>query len=444
MKLHNVVSVASILGAILSFNLQQEAKANVADDLNKNYNNIVNNCGSDTSPAYECSGNLVRLTSASTQYHVWDPSPNSINVAKGISFTYLRHDIKVDLRFAGHLSGIIYYPNMQKPSSTDASEVRCAFPTDGFTINGRENGCGATGWSAGSGPCQDQGIYTADAWYTHFMSVTQNSNNQYQHQCSFTMSAGTPNTATIFDEDLKAIRKVFHYENDGLNHASYNELLMKLWPLNAKNIIDNPEKLPIQAFFYMNKDGKSGLADAQYYQQDYYKTAKIIIPIVELNNDDTANISFSYHPQDRGVTIADELNVNYNNIVDNCGSKKKPAYECSGILFRQASYSSSSHVWDPNAKSIQYGGISFSYLRKDIHFKNFLHSNRSSGFIYYPSQQVQSGADSTEVSCAFPVGGKTDYRSYGRCGGSFSYPQASTECQQQNINTAEEWYTHFM
>lgn len=441
MKLHYVISVASVLGAVLSFNILSEAKANVADDLNANYNKIINNCGGTDKPSYECSGNIIRLTTRST-YHVWDPSPTSIKTG-GVSFTYLRKDIKVNIFFQSRTSGILYYPSMLKPSSKKKAEVKCSFPTDGFTSNGRADGCGATPGFSGSGPCQDQGIYTADSWYTHFMSVIQNSNIPYQHQCSFTMSSGTPNTAAIFDENLNAIRKVYRMDNDGLNHASYNELLVKTWPTDTSGKIANAEQLPIQAFFYMVREKNSGLEDARYYQQDYFKQTGILVPVVQVNAQDPANISFSYQDADQQVTVADELNANYNKTVDNCGSKDSPAFQCSGILFRQSSYSNNSHVWDPNAKSIQFGGISFQYLRKDLHFRNFAHTGRNSGFIYYPSQQAPNEIENARISCFFPSGAETDSRPYGRCGGYISYPKSSGECQQQGIYTADDWYKKF-
>ncbi|OUI77827.1 hypothetical protein HK18_01025 [Commensalibacter intestini] len=443
MKLRNVVSVASILGAILSFNLQQEAKANVADDLNTNYNKIVTNCGSSDQPAYECSGNLVRLTSVS-QYNAWDPNPHSVAL-QSVSFTYLRHDIKVELGYNKLLSGIIYYPPMITPADKEVAQIKCAFPMDGWSSS-RSDGCKRP---IDNKTCQDLGIHTAEGWYQDFMSRPIADSNRYVNQCGFSMTIKGENIAQDFNENLKIINNIFDETMLGADGQlpsyrinGYNEITIKPFPSNDQSQIINPEKLPIQAFFYVSKDGNSGLADARYYQQQYYQKAHIIVPIVKVNENDPANISFSYNPEDRGVTVADELNANYNKVVDNCGGKDNPAFQCSGILFRQTSYSSASHAWDPNELSIKLDGVSFAYLRKDIHFRNFMNA-RNSGFIYYPSQQAPSDIENAKISCAFPTIGWSNDRPYGRCGSHTSYPTTSVECQQQGIYTADDWYKKF-
>lgn len=444
MKLFNVVSVAALFGAVFSLGAAQTSSANVADDLNTNYNKIVNNCGSENNPAYECSGNLIRLTGEAVGYHVWDPSPTSRKTGI-VSFTYLRHDIKVDLRFGTYLSGIIYYPTMLRPDWTDKAEVTCAFPIDGFTAS-RPDGCGRPDDRK---TCQDLNIHTASSWYQDFMSRSTEGNGRYFFQCGFAMTANQQNTARDFNENLKLIKQLYDgnmYDTNGNWWAmnKYNEVTIKTWPYNANNQIINPQKLPIQAFFYTVKNGNSGLTNAQSYQKDYYKTTHIIVPIVKVNNDDVANTSFSYNPEDQGVTVtvADELNANYNKVVDNCGSSNSPAFQCSGVLFRQTSYSKSYHAWDPSPKSIKYGGVSFSYIRKDIQFRNFL-SNMSSGFIYYSSQQAPSGIDKATISCAFPTVGWSENRPAGRCGASTIFPTTSMECQKQGIYTANDWYKKF-
>lgn len=276
----------------------QTASANVADDLNANYNKLVDNCGSADHPAYECSGNMVRLTSASTKYNVWDPSPTSARM-NAVSFTYLRHDIKVVLGFGEKLSGIIYYPSLQTPDAAENAEVTCAFPMDGWT-GGRPDGCGRPD---NKKTCQDQGIYTADGWYQDLMSRSLSNNDRYVYQCGFGMTAKGQNIAQVFNENLKVINQHFGetlLNSDGkpfINPVSeYNEIIVKPLPFDAKNLIINPEKLPIQAFFYQNA---TGLTEAQNYQQDYYNTTDKIVPIVYMNITDLNNISFEYKTTDQ-------------------------------------------------------------------------------------------------------------------------------------------------
>ena len=116
MKLHNVYSCIPLIVSIFCFGLIHKVYANVADDLNANYNKIVNDCGSPRKPAFLCSGIMIRVTSTSHDYHTWDPSPNSIS-RQGVSFVYLRKDIKAHIDYVGKTSGIIYFPGIPNPEA---------------------------------------------------------------------------------------------------------------------------------------------------------------------------------------------------------------------------------------------------------------------------------------------------------------------------------------
>lgn len=290
MKLHHVFSCMTLFVFITCFGLGNKVYANVADDLNANYNKIVSDCGSPRRPAFLCSGVMIRVTSTSHDYHTWDPSPNSITRG-GVSFTFLRKDIRVHINYSGKTSGIIYYPSMLKPAWKGQAEIMCAFPIDGFT-GGRVNSCGVSETLPnGSEPCQDQGINNAETWYQHFVSVPDIGNQREQHQCGFTMSIGTQDTANVFNENLKEIYKIQSLQP----FYEYNEIVIKTWP-TVNGQIPNPEALPIQAFFYRD----NGLEDAQYFQQDYYNVTKIWIPIVKMEQDaDGSNTKFYYSSNDQ-------------------------------------------------------------------------------------------------------------------------------------------------
>lgn len=459
MKLRYVVSVASVLGAILSFHLQQEAKANVADDLNTNYNKVIDNCGSENSPGYLCSGNIVRYANATTNYHAWDPSPKSIERG-GVSFIYLRKDVNYSKQVnttGGQTTGMIFYPPEQKPQTKSNVETSCIFPIDGWSDTRPDGGCGvSTAYPKTSQRCQEQNIYTAEEWHQHFANPEIQYAGVFQNQCAFDMTKKMTNIAAAFNEAIKAHNEVADTQS-GYTEYGYPELQLKAWPTymyyytednvqKEKQLSTNPDQLPIQAFFYSKNED---LLRAQFIQKDYYRVTGLFVPIVRLAVKSAFDVSYSYNDKDQFIYndtdqfIADNLNTNYNNIVEDCGSKNNPAYQCSGILLRQTSYSSGVHNWDPNAKSIQYDGMSFAYFRKDIKIKNFMQPNRHSGFIYYPSQLVPTSKKSAKVSCVFPAVGQSDNRSYGRCGSTTVYPTTSVECQQQGINDADSWYKHF-
>lgn len=301
MKLLRAISLMAIFGLLASVSLSEKVLANVADALTTNYNKVVDDCGSSTRPAFLCSGNIIRFTSASKDYHNWDPSSNSISKG-GVSFTYIRRDINVNLTFQGKTSGLIYTPSMTKYYWKGRAEVMCSFPTDGWT-GSRANGmCGATSeYPDVSRKCQDQGIYTASDWLNHFKQAPSNTTdkNVFQYSCGFDTSIGTANSAKIFNESLSAERQIYK-DSEFYN---YNEIIIKLWPLNSDKQINSPEQLPIQAFFYTILNGKSGLDDARYYQQDYYYVTGIWIPIVYVDASMSNNIQFFYNTIDQQIKL---------------------------------------------------------------------------------------------------------------------------------------------
>lgn len=285
MKIFKIMPIAALFAAVLSVNVYHQARANTADDLNANYNKIVDNCGSSKRPAFLCSGNLIRFTGYSKAYHAWDPSPASIQ-RQGVSFTFVREGINARLGFGGKSSGIIYYPNMQAPAGKNKPEITCAFPTDAWT-DGRWDSCGRPDSNrrcqnvfAGFNP-----VTTAELWYENYMSLGGDENHKQQYQCAFDMSIGSldlyaqpANTADLFNQNLRAIQM---YPNIG---SGYNEIIIK--PLT------DAKSMPIQAFFYLN-NGNNGANEAYNMQWDYYEETGIMIPVVIISN--TGGTPYNQH-----------------------------------------------------------------------------------------------------------------------------------------------------
>ncbi|WP_086632619.1 hypothetical protein [Commensalibacter intestini] len=300
MKLRYVVSVASVLGAILSFHLQQEAKANVADDLNTNYNKVIDNCGSENSPGYLCSGNIVRYANATTNYHAWDPSPKSIERG-GVSFIYLRKDVNYSKQVnttGGQTTGMIFYPPEQKPQTKSNVETSCIFPIDGWSDTRPDGGCGvSTAYPKTSQRCQEQNIYTAEEWHQHFTNNDVSGYGIFEHQCAFDVSNCGHNTADAFIQSIKAHNMVYDTSSAYPQYGS-NEVVVKTPATSANGQTTNPEVLPLQAFFYIDT---TGLTEAQKYQQDYYNITGQFVPVVYMNTTNFDNISFKYQAADQVV-----------------------------------------------------------------------------------------------------------------------------------------------
>jgi hypothetical protein len=267
--------------------------AETAQYLTEDYANTAESCDG-TLPAFLCSGVVFRGTGAfSTSYHSWDPSPAS-QTSGGVSFSYLRKDSKYSHLAYNYNNGFIFYNVFWTPDNPDLNDdidIMCSFPIDAATDGRSNKGCGASSaYPNDSGPCQDQGILTADQWYSHY--VKGNSNHQYQ--CGFTTSDNSSyDTADGFYQTILSMKKI---SSESFNEQ--NELRLATWGTNAQN------SLPIQAFFYLN-GSSAGLSTAQQNQQDFYNstTKKIWVPVIKLTlpTSQSADATFTYSLDDQLV-----------------------------------------------------------------------------------------------------------------------------------------------
>ncbi|CAI3932216.1 hypothetical protein [Commensalibacter papalotli (ex Botero et al. 2024)] len=155
-----------------------------------------------------------------------------------------------------------------------------------------------------------------------------------------------------------------------------------------------------------------------------------------------AILSVSGNYQARAST-ADDLNANYSKIVNNCGSSKRPAFLCSGVMIRFTGYSNDYNAWDPSPASIKRQGVSFTYIRKDIPARLGF-GGKLSGVIYYPNMLAPLDKVKPEITCAFPTDAWTDGR-----GDSCGRPDSNRRCQNvfagfNPVTTAELWYQNYM
>ncbi|WP_139253349.1 hypothetical protein, partial [Burkholderia ubonensis] len=144
-----------------------------------------------------------------------------------------------------------------------------------------------------------------------------------------------------------------------------------------------------------------------------------------------------------GEQVARDLTAQYNDTRQDCGTQNRPAFLCSGILFRATTPSTDYHAWDPSPSSITRGGVSFAYMRNDAKLYG-MHSRYNNGFIFTPYLLAAADATKPEVLCAFPYDGNTGGRiGVGGCGAHPAYPLDSQSCQSQQITAAQSWYAHF-
>ncbi|UZE16584.1 hypothetical protein LOY70_22215 [Pseudomonas sp. B21-054] len=147
----------------------------------------------------------------------------------------------------------------------------------------------------------------------------------------------------------------------------------------------------------------------------------------------------------QGPELAAELQRRYQDTRTDCGSARRPAFLCSGILLRGTSHSEDKpyDAWDPSDTAIRVGGTSFSYIRSDFNMKR-LAFDYDKGYIFFPYMETPPDKLKIEILCFFPVDGQSDHRTNKGCGPHKDAPSVSEPCGLQNINTAEQWRDHYV
>ncbi|CAI8868695.1 hypothetical protein CLU80_3868 [Pseudomonas sp. 29] len=240
----------------------------VANDLNAQYADTRQNCGSASLPAALCSGVILRATINGTAYRAWNPSPLSQQNG-GVSFFYLRKDAQ----FKGfpsnypNTSGFVFFPLQQRPAGSVEVQVLCIFPIDGGSDIRGDQGCGvSSNYPTVSRSCEQQGITTAAGWLTHYNQGP--TGWKYQRQCGFNVRPGQGTlAANAFYQGILAMKLM-----GAESFNSWNEIRLATWPQNIHTTI------PIKAFFYTS----NGLAAARFNQEDFYKYSSKAIPIIKL------------------------------------------------------------------------------------------------------------------------------------------------------------------
>ncbi|WP_426143459.1 DUF2599 domain-containing protein [Pseudomonas sp. DWP3-1-2] len=248
------------------------------------------NCGSSSSPAFMCSGILMRGTESSPAFHAWNPSPSSKR-SGGVSFSYLRADApSIELLWP---NGFTFFPYNFAPDGAVEPEVLCSFPMDADTLGRLDSGCGDIAHTPLiEKTCQEHGVTTAEGWKTLLDSGIH---------CGFDVrDARDIEGAKAFYESLRA-RQLPIVGPDF--HSHWNELMLATWPDNI------PYQLPIQAFFYVPpgaaplRAAQDGLLGAQSDQQDWYNTTGKFLPIIAVTLPTAAEptAKFVYNKTDQVV-----------------------------------------------------------------------------------------------------------------------------------------------
>lgn len=144
-----------------------------------------------------------------------------------------------------------------------------------------------------------------------------------------------------------------------------------------------------------------------------------------------------------GPQVLADLRRLYASTPVNCGSDTRPGFLCSGIIMRDADYSTSFHAWDPSPTQISKGGVSFVYIRKDSKF--LMYPGFTKGYMIYPEFERPTNKMPLMIECLFPMDGATDVRKDHGCGRSPNYAD-SDRCHrlQPAVSTAPQWVAHYL
>jgi len=145
---------------------------------------------------------------------------------------------------------------------------------------------------------------------------------------------------------------------------------------------------------------------------------------------------------DIGTETAELLNLLYADTRQDCGGPSAPAFLCSGVLLRGTTPSTAYQFYSVSPKNLARGGVSVSYLRKDVKFRQLAYGYKS-GFIFDTAQDNPAGSVDHKVLCAFPVDAASDDRSRNGCGDSSRTAGKEDFCGAMGITTAEQWLKRY-
>lgn len=145
---------------------------------------------------------------------------------------------------------------------------------------------------------------------------------------------------------------------------------------------------------------------------------------------------------DIGTETAELLNLMYADTRQDCGSPSQPAFMCSGVLLRGTTPSTAYQFYSVSPKNQARGGVSTSYLRKDVKFRQLAYGYKS-GFIFDAAQDNPADSVDHKVLCAFPIDAASDDRNQNGCGDSSRTAGKEATCEDLGITTAEQWLKRY-
>jgi len=267
--------LASLI-ALAAISTLSPAQADVGSDVAKRltdlYNATPKDCGKSSSPAFLCSGVLLRAVKPSTARQFYSINPAAV-ARGGVSASYLRKDAKFQHMAFGMTSGFIFEEILKNPK--DHINVLCAFPLDAGTDARTTGSCGDSSFTTSAEDyCDRMGITTAEQWVALFKkNPPTDLNVQRGATCGFDVrNEKNVGTAEAFYQMIRATSMVPAEKFAGQKYQE-NEVLIAPWRYDA------PNAPAVSASFHVGPDGLEG---ARLYQIQWFQATKRFMPVISL------------------------------------------------------------------------------------------------------------------------------------------------------------------
>lgn len=273
MKIKSIISIMFVSFCGMAYAGQGE---DVANKLNARYDNVVDKCGDNNGPAYECSGVAVHGADDTDIRLPWAPSRDN-----SMSYSYVRADV-FNRIYSAYDYGIILTPQAEISSGKYKPKYSCAFPINGNTDIRGDDGCGQYTNDPTSATCQSQGLNNTQEWVEAF------SKKPALAFCGWDLRKGD---ATVAFKSMLEVSTILIDKK----YTSNNEIVLFTWA-------DEPVKnLPLEAIFYSKKMGENKLSirrnllKAQEAQLEYYTLVKKWLPIIDMEESNIDTNKYKYH-----------------------------------------------------------------------------------------------------------------------------------------------------
>ncbi len=247
--------------------------------LRRRYGDLAADCAGE--PAVRCTGVLIEA--AVDDKDPWQPYADN-----GVPMSWFRKDAWIKQAYRGG-GGITYYaPDDSPPLRKHPLYILCAYVYNAYS-DFRTTRCGGyedTATYPISGPCQQEGVFTAAQWRTHFARRPDAIGTSWQ--CGF--DVGTSDAARIF----ALLPELMHDSGAPGYKGSINELVAESWPRDA------PGSVPVESFYYDTRNAYS-LETAQRLQIAMNDRGHIWRPVIAITfaaTEDEATV-FDYRDADQ-------------------------------------------------------------------------------------------------------------------------------------------------